>query len=220
MPKSKTFNADDEIGYYEAGAALPPSDQELDKLAADMRFWVPEFPAFFQGKQVLDLGAGTASVGTLIAQRFAPERVVSLELVMHRLRAAKTWVQRLPSLNLVCGDIFALPFEGETFDLVVANSVLHHLPDVARATAEIARVLRPGGFYIGREPNFNNPLIRLYVFKWISHSANEYSLRAQEIIAAFSKAGCHCEMHYFWRRLRTLRHPIFSAAISVRAERL
>ena len=38
-----------------------------------------------------------------------------------------------------------LPFEDESFDLVLGHAVLHHIPDLDRAFAEFRRVLRPGG---------------------------------------------------------------------------
>lgn len=45
-------------------------------------------------------------------------------------------------------DAQAIPFEDESFDAVVANHVLYHVPDRTKAFSEIRRVLRPGGrFY-------------------------------------------------------------------------
>ena len=38
-----------------------------------------------------------------------------------------------------------LPFEADTFDAVVANHMLYHVPDRAQALAEMQRVLKPGG---------------------------------------------------------------------------
>ena len=38
-----------------------------------------------------------------------------------------------------------LPFEDGSFDLVLGHAILHHIPDLARAFAEMRRVLRPGG---------------------------------------------------------------------------
>lgn len=52
-------------------------------------------------------------------------------------------------------DAQALPFDNESFDAVIANHMLYHIPDIARALGEIQRVLKPGGrFYastIGHE---------------------------------------------------------------------
>jgi SAM-dependent methyltransferase len=42
-------------------------------------------------------------------------------------------------------DAQALPFADDSFDVVVANHMLYHVPEPAQAVAELARVLRPGG---------------------------------------------------------------------------
>ncbi len=224
---NKVFSPEAERDYYESGPISPLALDELNAQEADMRLWIPDLPFLFRGRRVLDFGAGQGRVGIVIAQRFAPTQVVSLELVYRRIQSATAWARSLTPLSLVCGDAFQLPFKDGSFDFVVANSVLHHLPQVNAAIAEIARVLCPGGFYIGREPNFNNPLLRMAVFALAgtvvhrtTYTANEYPLRAQEIIQAFAQNGCRCEMHYFWRRLPRLRHPILSIAMSVRAQRL
>ena len=44
-------------------------------------------------------------------------------------------------------DAQAIPFEEETFDAVIANHMLYHVPDRAKAIAEIKRVLKPGGHF-------------------------------------------------------------------------
>jgi ubiquinone/menaquinone biosynthesis C-methylase UbiE len=45
----------------------------------------------------------------------------------------------------IVADVQDLPFEDESFDAVIANHMLYHIPDRALALAEIARVLRRGG---------------------------------------------------------------------------
>lgn len=45
-------------------------------------------------------------------------------------------------------DAQSIPYEDETFDVVIANHMLYHVPDRAKAIAEIKRVLRPGGRFI------------------------------------------------------------------------
>ncbi len=45
-------------------------------------------------------------------------------------------------------DAQSIPFEDETFDVVLANHMLYHVPDRPKAIAEIKRVLKPGGHLI------------------------------------------------------------------------
>jgi SAM-dependent methyltransferase len=42
-----------------------------------------------------------------------------------------------------------LPFDKDTFDLAIMDAVLEHIPDVGKAFSEVARVLKPGGKFIG-----------------------------------------------------------------------
>jgi SAM-dependent methyltransferase len=51
-------------------------------------------------------------------------------------------------------DAERIPYEDETFDLVVGHAVLHHIPDVPAAMREVLRVLKPGGrFVFAGEPS-------------------------------------------------------------------
>jgi SAM-dependent methyltransferase len=52
-------------------------------------------------------------------------------------------------------DIHQIPFEGNTFDVVLCNHVLEHVRDDIHAMREIHRVLKPGGFAILQIPFFN-----------------------------------------------------------------
>ncbi|MFC4004721.1 class I SAM-dependent methyltransferase [Prauserella oleivorans] len=45
-------------------------------------------------------------------------------------------------------DAERIPYEDDTFDLVVGHAVLHHIPDVPAALREVLRVLKPGGRFV------------------------------------------------------------------------
>ncbi len=52
-------------------------------------------------------------------------------------------------------DITQIPFDDNTFDMVICNHVLEHVPDDTRALMEISRILRPGGLAILQTPYSN-----------------------------------------------------------------
>ena len=64
-------------------------------------------------------------------------------------------------------DAEGIPYEDDTFDLVVGHAVLHHIPDVELSLREVVRVLKPGGrFIFAGEPsnageNYARPLSTL-----------------------------------------------------------
>ena len=45
-------------------------------------------------------------------------------------------------------DAEGIPYEDDTFDLVVGHAVLHHIPDVELSLREVIRVLKPGGRFV------------------------------------------------------------------------
>ncbi len=99
-------------------------------------------------RRALDVGCGTGVFLLPLARKLAPQgaRAVGLDLAEGTLGVARARVaaEGLP-VECLIGDVEALPFDDRTFDLVLANYMLYHVPDLDRAIAELRRVLRPGG---------------------------------------------------------------------------
>ncbi|MGE0468776.1 MAG: class I SAM-dependent methyltransferase [Nitrospira sp.] len=98
------------------------------------------------GLRVLDLGSGTGYPAILAAQTVgARGSVVGIDLAQQMLDAAGRKVASLQLSNLTfrAGDVTTLPFETASFDAVTTRFCLMFLPDIPKAVAEIARILKP-----------------------------------------------------------------------------
>jgi ArsR family transcriptional regulator len=92
---------------------------------------------------VADLGCGTGNAAELLAPNVA--RVVAIDQSDAMIGAAKKRLAGLTNVDFLKGDLEKLPLKDESVDAAVCFLVLHHLEDPARACAEMARIIRPGG---------------------------------------------------------------------------
>jgi len=103
---------------------------------------------------LLDVGCGPATITADLAEHVAPGRVVGLDAAPGALEAARaTLAERGLSgqVELTTGDVMALPFDDDSFDVVHAHQVLQHLSDPVGALTEMRRVARPGGIVAVRD---------------------------------------------------------------------
>jgi ubiquinone/menaquinone biosynthesis C-methylase UbiE len=99
--------------------------------------------------RVLDLGAGAGWCSDLL-QRLN-RRAVAVDIAHEMLAVSRERQTRAPILA-VAGDLERLPFADGSFDKAICLSAIHHVPDMAAAVAEIARVLTPSGVAVFSEP--------------------------------------------------------------------
>jgi ubiquinone/menaquinone biosynthesis C-methylase UbiE len=114
--------------------------------------------AFFRhhiraASRILDCGCGPGSITVGLAQWAPDGETVGIDLGAEQLDGARALARDLGVKNVTFrqGDIFDLPFEDDSFDLVFSQTVLFHIPDPEKALAEIKRVLRPGGLVALRD---------------------------------------------------------------------
>jgi len=119
---------------------------ELERHYSPGRTWeslARSFAGLFKAQEVLDIGAGDGTIAELLARR--SRRYVCLDLSAKLLDAAQARLTRMPQVSLVRGDMHALPFSSERFELVLLSNVLAYASEPARALDEALRVVKPGG---------------------------------------------------------------------------
>lgn len=107
-----------------------------------------------QGRDVLDIGSGLGAIDILLAQTYGAKCVIGIDveapLVEHsRERAAKAGLSDRVHFQLVKPGL--LPFEQAVFDVVFSKDAIIHVSDKAALYAEVLRVLRPGGIFVGSD---------------------------------------------------------------------
>jgi len=90
-----------------------------------------------------DLGCGTGR----LAEALAPfvSQIVAVDDSAAMIEAARDRLARFEHVEVRRGRLEALPVEDGVLDVALVALVLHHLPEPAKAVAEAARALKPGG---------------------------------------------------------------------------
>jgi SAM-dependent methyltransferase len=96
------------------------------------------------GGAVLDAGCGTGGFLRWLLRQGSFERACGFDPSDEALAFAR---RRLPDAELARATLATIPFDDASFELVVSNDVLQHVPEqeVGASLRELARVLRPGG---------------------------------------------------------------------------
>ncbi len=122
----------------------------------------------------LDVGCGRGNYLPLLASQC--ENVVGVDLSEGMLASVP-----VGAWTLLVGDVEALAFPDDSFDVVFANHIIYHAPDIGAAVHELRRVLRPGGVLItatNGDGNFRR------TFELIAEAASLASGRPCEPVAA------------------------------------
>jgi ubiquinone/menaquinone biosynthesis C-methylase UbiE len=94
----------------------------------------------------LEIGAGTGYFSLNLLRAGLIERATATDISPGMLATLEENASRLGlEVQTAAAEAETLPFPDESFDLVFGHAVLHHVPDLAQAFSEFARVLRHGG---------------------------------------------------------------------------
>jgi SAM-dependent methyltransferase len=128
--------------------------------------WVLDRVVWRGDETVLDIGAGSGMYFDSVRARIPNGRLFAGDLSLGMARKAAKNVHPSGVLN---ADAQTLPFPAHTFDVVLANHMLYHVPDLDKAFAEIHRVLKPQGVLLAAtNSQFNMPELEQLIRRTLS----------------------------------------------------
>ncbi|KAL4940164.1 hypothetical protein BDV06DRAFT_230515 [Aspergillus oleicola] len=103
--------------------------------------------------KILDIGCGPGSITVDLACLASSSHVTGIEYFPDPLDGARALAaaRGVTNVDFQVGDIHALEFEDDTFDIVHVHQVLQHIKDPVQALKEMRRVVKPGGIVSARE---------------------------------------------------------------------
>ena len=94
-------------------------------------------------KDLLDCGCGTGPMISLLHEKDSSKNYTGLDLTPKMIEVAKA--KNLSGVNWVVGDCENLPFEENSFDVIICSNSFHHYPNPQKFFDSASRVLRPEG---------------------------------------------------------------------------
>ncbi len=137
--------------------------------------------------RVLDCGVGNGSLSIALNSLLRdPADFHAIDTSAEMLVQAKSAMQHAGlDPDLQQADVLSLPYQDQSFDVVMAAHVLEHLPDPQLALAEMVRVLKPGGmvFLCVTRPSLFGALVQLLWRTWaISDQEGIAWLNASQLV--------------------------------------
>lgn len=153
----------------------------------DARELVFEAVAEVERGSVLEVGCGEGELAERVQRELGTE-VVAVDQSERMVELA-----RARGIDARLGDVQELPFADGSFDVAVAAWMLYHAPDLDRAVAELARVLRPGGRLVAAT-NASDHLHEMLSLAGLARAFDDLSFRAENGAEALERHFARVEM--------------------------
>lgn len=155
--------------------------------------WIVSNYQIDEGMRILELGCGNGNMWRKHLELIPKTaELVLTDLSEGMLKEAHANIGDFPNISYRIVDIQDIPFEADSFDMVIANMMLYHVPDLGKGLSEVARVLKENGkFYCatGGEHGimqFVADLLKPYGVDY--HANNNFTLQngKQKLVQYFS----------------------------------
>lgn len=99
--------------------------------------------------KLLDVGCGTGPMIELLTQEYPDKEYVGVDITPKMIKTANA--KHLKNTTFIVGDSEDLPFEANSFDVIICANSFHHYPNPQAFFNEVYRVLMPGGHFVLRD---------------------------------------------------------------------
>jgi ubiquinone/menaquinone biosynthesis C-methylase UbiE len=161
-------------GFYDLTFKLNGYGRSLDQY-----FDAHPLPVF-PGASVLDAGCGTGTLTMALLRTLkVPVKLTAVDLSASSMATAKKYVEKNnpsgQSVRFAQGNVLALPFADNAFDLVLTSGVLEYVP-LDEGLSELARVIAPGGhlLHLPMRPTPVTTFLEM-LFRFKTHPPHEVS---------------------------------------------
>jgi len=124
----------------------------MDHDAVNRRFCEDLLAVEPEPRRVVDVGTGTARIPVALCELHPRCSIVATDLAEHMLAVARAnIVGSRERIELVRVDAKGSTLPAHAFDVVMSNSIVHHIPEPALFFAEVVRLCAPGGLIFVRD---------------------------------------------------------------------
>lgn len=187
MPEPEVMDEQGEVEAYSSAAAQAYLNKIDDRFVAHtLRLVKPR-----ERGRALDIGTGPGQIVVKLARSLTRWKFVAVDRSPHMIaEAVANLAAAGPELagrvEFQMADANALPYPDATFDLVICNSVLHHLVEPERLLAEIARLVKPRGAVLLRDLRRPNRLAH----RWhVQRHGRHYAGKMRDLYEASVRAA-------------------------------
>ena len=133
--------------------------------------WIFSNYTISAGAKVLELGCGTGNMWQNRAEIIAKcSELVLSDFSDGMIKTAQENLKQFPDISYKVIDIQDIPFENTRFDVVIANMMLYHVPDLQQALSEVRRVLKDDGTFYAATYGEHG------IIEFLSQSLNAYGV--------------------------------------------